>query len=152
MIYKVNPLIYELDYSKYSNNINEKYIEIIKKDEKNRMIISCVDNIDDNQIISFIIYRKIVLKNEINFIILLISVHEDFRSNGYGKIILDEFINYIYNIRSKKNINIIIHPLDSSEEFFISNGFAKIKRSRFLKNYEGYSSNKDILLYKLKIK
>ena len=152
MIYKVNPLIYELDYSKYSNNINEKYIEIIKKDEKNRMIISCVDNIDDNQIISFIIYRKIVLKNEINFIILLISVHEDFRSNGYGKIILDEFINYIYNIRSKKNINIIIHPLDSSEEFFISYGFEKIKRSRFLKNYEGYSSNKDILLYKLKIK
>lgn len=149
MIYNVNPLTVDLNYSKYSDNINEKYVEIIKKDEKNKMIISCID---DNQIISFIIYRKVILKNEINFIILLISVHEDFRSNGYGKIILDEFINYICNIRSKKSINIIIHPLDSSEEFFISNGFEKIKRSRFLKNYEGYSSNKDILLYKLIIK
>jgi len=150
MIYKVKPFSFELDYSKYSNNINEKYIEIIKKDEKNKMIISCIDN-DKNNITSFIIYRKIVLKTEIKFIILLISVHEEFRNNGYGKIILDEFIDYIKKIKTKKPINIIVHPLDSSEFFFINYGFVKIEKSRFLKEYEGWKIDSHKLIYKYNI-
>lgn len=152
MIYKVNPSTFNLDYSKYSNNINDKYLKIIKDDNKNKMMICCIDNNEYN-ITSFIIYRKIILKNEINFIILLISVHEEFRNNGYGKIILDEFIEYInLNTKTEKHINIIIHSLESSEIFFINYGFEKIKNSRFLKIYEGWKSNSDILLYKFNIK
>jgi len=150
MIYKVKPFLFELDYSKYSDNINEKYIEIIKKDKKNKMIISCIDN-DKNNITSFIIYRKIILKTEIKFIILLISVHEEFRNNGYGKIILDEFIDYIKKIKTKKPINIIVHPLDSSEFFFINYGFVKIEKSRFLKEYEGWKIDSHKLIYKYNI-
>lgn len=148
MIFKVNPYLYPLDYSKYSNNINEKYIEIIKKDDKNKMIISCIDN-DKNNITSFIIYRKIILKSEIKFIILLIGVHEEFRNNGYGKIILDEFVEYIKQLKTNKIITIIVHPLDSSEYFFINYGFVKIEKSRFLKDYEGWKLNSDKLIYKL---
>jgi len=136
----------ELDkyYEKYCDNINYKYFQIIKNDLKNKILLHSIDNKIDSlneNISSFIIYRKIILKNDINYIIFLIGVYEDIRNYGYGKLILDEFIENI-RIKNKsfKKINIILHSLDESKYFFINYGFRIIDKSKFLKNYEGWNS------------
>lgn len=137
-------------YSDYCDNINEKYIDNLINDKKNKILINGIDD-NLNNITSFIIFRKIILKKEVNYIILLMGVHKEYRRYGYGKILLDEFIEYIKNSKTNKPKNIILHSLESSEEFFLNYGFLKIKNSRFIKNYEGWKSNNDHLVYRLKI-
>ena len=84
----------------------------------------------------------------------MIGVNKNIRSNGYGKIILDEFIEYHNKkISEKRSLNICVHSVKSSENFFINYGFEKINKCIFLQNYEGWSNeqNNEKLLYKLNI-
>jgi ribosomal protein S18 acetylase RimI-like enzyme len=154
----------DLNYNEYTENINEKYIENIKNDKKNRIIIHCIDThyIDNNSlntnsinklsnITSFLIYRKVTLSTTINIYILLIGVHLELRKIGYGKILLDEFIESLKKMKTKKNINIILRSLDTSENFFINYGFKNLEKSKFLKEFEGWGNNKP-KLYILNIK
>jgi predicted GNAT family N-acyltransferase len=155
MIFIVNTNYININYNNYCENINEKYIEIIKNDKKNKMLIDSFDtNINDENITSFIIFRKIILNNEIKFIILLMGVNKEIRNYGYGKYILDEFINKIILSKSKKDINLYIHEVESSMNFFINYGFEKIEYCQFLKNYEGWNkeNNNNKLLFKYNVK
>jgi len=150
MIIKVKKEKINIDYKRYSENINERYIENLIKDKKNRMVIHSIDCEEKyyNNITSFIIYRKNKNMSEDNYYIFLMGVHEEIRDNGYGKLILDEFIEEINKYKLRRT-NIVIHSLDTSEHFFINYGFERIFRSRFLKNYEGWEDEKNQLIYKL---
>ena len=156
MLFFNNLLKNNIDFiNNFCDNVNEKYIESIQKDKYNRTIFHCIDNkwnIDN--ITSFITYRILYNKNEKLIIILMIGVNKNIRSNGYGKIILDEFIEYHNKkISEKRSLNICVHSVKLSENFFINYGFEKINKCIFLQNYEGWSNeqNNEKLLYKLNI-
>ena len=128
--------------NKFVNNINEDFITKIINDDKNIMINHSIDDsYDIDSISSFIIYRKIIGKNDIKYVILLFAVHPNIRNAGYGNLILDEFIKKISMSKSLKKINIILHSLESSLNFYLNYGFIKDNHSKFLNNYEGIVNN-----------
>lgn len=154
MIFRNKSLFLKLNLDKYCENINKKYLDIIINDSKNKIIFHCIDNkINIDNITSFIIYRKIHMKDKNKNIILVIGVYHELRKCGYGKYILDEFIKIIKKTKTNKKIYIIIHSLESSLLFFINLGFEKIEKCRFLQNYEGWTNelNHEKLIYIKKI-
>ena len=81
---------------------------------------------------------------------MLIAVHPNVRNTGYGKITLNEFINFIY--KKNKILEIFLHSLDTSLYFYYNFGFKKINKNNFIQNYEGIQENDEfhILKYVLK--
>ena len=156
MLFYNNLLKYNLNFiTNYCDNITDNYIETIQHDKYNNTIFHCIDNKkNEYNITSFLTYRRMIKDNEIKIIILIIGVDKNIRYFGYGKIILDEFIKLLKKKnKNKKDINIYIHSLESSKDFFINYGFEKIDKCNFLQNYEGWSNeeNEEKLLFKLKI-
>ena len=107
-----------------------------------------------NNIIGITIYTKTInyrTKQE-NIYLLLFCIDKNYRMFGYGKIFLDEFIEYIKK-SSKKNKNLILHPIDSSINFYESYGFKKIENKPYsykkLFKYEKY--HKNIIILKLNL-
>lgn len=156
MLFKYDKLFSKDDYDlkkkilkKFANNITDIFIDSISEDNKNYIICFNIDNqINEYNITSLIVYRKIYSKNGLVYIILLMASHPDIRNVGYAKIILDEFIKMIKEKNKlNKNISIVLHSLESSYNFYKKYGFIKINNSRFIKKYEGYdNSNKNIIL------
>ena len=146
--YKNNYVLIQNQFiRKFVDNISDEFIDIVTKDTKNNIICFNLDNcINEHNITSVIIYRKVYLINEIKYIILLMGSHPDIRECGYGKIFLDEFISLILKNKLNKKISIILHSLNSSYNFYKNYGFTKINKSSFLKNYEGWKSNDDKLI------
>lgn len=147
--FKNNSLLIKNQFTKkFIDNISDDFIDIVTKDIKNNIICFNVDNyINEHNITSIIIYRKIYMSNEIKYIILLMGTHPDIRECGYGKIFLDEFISLIKKKNKlNKKIIIILHSLNSSYTFYKNYGFKKINKSSFLKNYEGWNSNDDKII------
>ena len=69
----------------------------------------------------------------------MLGTHERFRKYGYGKVILDEFIEFIKKLnKSNKKIKILLKSLESSMGFYISNGFiqSELKSNRLFFKYE----------------
>ena len=141
----------------FVENINEKFVDIILNDNKNKIIIHNIDSkFNLWNITAFIIYHKVISKKIIKYYILLIGVNPDLRNLGYGKIILDEFVNWIkineINNITKK-IKIILNSIDSSIDFYKIYGFIKTeeknyKHKLFFK-YEPYYINNNYEILEL---
>jgi hypothetical protein len=124
----------------YLSNINHEYIDNIINLNKYQIIISNIGNkFDIKNISSILIYHKTSSSNLIKYYILLLGTHCRFRNFGYGKILLDEFIEKIIDSnKSNKKIKIILKSLETSMDFYKSYGFVKseLKSNKLLFKYE----------------
>lgn len=114
----------------YFSGINQKYIKNILYSEKTNIFISCIDNkFNPKNITSILMCHKTESSNVIKYYILLLGTHERFRKFGYGRVILDEFVDYIkkkYNkTNNKRKIKILLKSLESSVNFYLNYGFVK---------------------------
>jgi len=129
-IEKINKILYL-----YFSNINNEYVKnVITK--KNKIIFLCIDNIFSlENITTILIYHK--TKNN-KYYILLLGTHEKIRNYGYGKIMLDKFINLIKIKNKSSNIKIILKSTQLSINFYKSYGFieGKLKFNKLFYKYE----------------
>lgn len=137
----------------YFTKINPNYIYPISLDMKNKIIFSCIDNnFNLTNITSILIYRKTKSAGQIKYYVLVLGTHERFRKFGYGKIIIDEFVQWIK--QTDKSVfpkKILLKSLDTSLGFYQSYGFeiAELKNNKLFYKYEmanELKSNKEKIL------
>jgi hypothetical protein len=132
----------------YFSGINEKYIGNILYSDKTHILVSCIDNkFNIKNITSILIFHKTNSSKLIKYYILLLGTHERFRKYGYGKVILDEFIEFVKKFnKSEKKIKILLKSLESSMRFYLSNGFvqtqSELKSNKLFFKYETQSELK----------
>ena len=99
------------------------------------------------------ITRKILEnKDKRRIVILLIAIHPNVRKCGYGTIFMDELIDYL---NRNKKIELILHSLKESINFYLKYGFEEMNsnRHKFILNYEGLDKEKEeIKLFKFTTK
>lgn len=140
----------------YFSGITEKYIEKVISNKSNKIVVSCLtDKFDINNITGILIYHKTKLTNITKYYILILGTHERFRNYGYGKVLLDEFINFIQN-KNDKNIGIakvLLKSVESSINFYINYGFTQIKPDEICTNklFYKYEKTSEIKNYPDKI-
>lgn len=124
----------------YFSGINQNYTKNIINSDKTHFMISCIGNkFDIKNISSILVYHKTTSSNTIKYYILLFGTHERFRKYGYGKVILDEFIEFVkISNSSNKKIKILLKSLEKSLYFYLSNGFveSELKSNRLFYKYE----------------
>lgn len=58
----------------------------------------------------------------------LLMIHNDFKSKGFGKLILQAFEEYVKSLKSKCiRIDVVTNYENSALDFWIKNGFIKFK-------------------------
>ena len=84
------------------------------------------------------------------FVILLIAIHPEVRSCGYGTSFMDGIIDHL---KTEKYLEIVLHSLKKSINFYRKYGFEEIKNKvhRFIFDYEGIDTKENIKLFKLVI-
>lgn len=140
----------------YFTGINQNYINQIVENSNNKILLSCLsDKFDIKNISSILIYHKIKLKEKIKYYILLLGTNERFRQFGYGKVILDEFIEWIKlkNNTMNKEIKIILKSVETSINFYLGYGFvqsiSELKSNKLFYKYENtdeLKTNQDKIL------
>ena len=124
----------------YFSGINQNYTGNILNSDKTQILVSCIDNkFHIKNITSILIFHKTIAQDFVKYYILLLGTHERFRKYGYGKIILDEFIEFVKKSnKSNKKIKILLKSLAASMVFYLSNGFIKseLKSNRLFYKYE----------------
>lgn len=124
----------------YFSGINQNYIQQILTSDKTHIIVSCIgDKFDIKNITSILVYHKTTSSNIVKYYTLLLGTHERFRKYGYGKVILDEFIEFVKKSnKSNKKIKILLKSLKSSLNFYLGNGFveSELKSNRLFYKYE----------------
>lgn len=134
-----------------ADNINEKFIDRIFNISNNIeiLIYTNCNEFKLTNIIGFIIYDKTCKRQikEDKIYLLLLCINSIYREYGYGKIFMTEFIEFIIKL-NKNQKKIILHPLESTYNFYKSIGFTqtkdKIYKFKKLFNYELYNKNKII--------
>lgn len=126
----------------YFSGINQAYTNNIIYSDKTHILVSCIDDkFNIKNITSILIFHK-TKSNELNkYYILLLGTHERIRKYGYGKVILDEFIEFVKSSNGlKKKNKILLKSLESSMQFYFSNGFVKseseLKSNKLFYKYE----------------
>ncbi len=130
---------------KYAETINEGFIDQILNDNDIEIMLYCSNtNFSINNCSGFIIYTKTIDK----IYLLLLCVNKQNRKFGYGKVFLEEFIEYIKN-KHKKNKKLVLHPLDNTVSFYKTFGFNEINcepnKYKKLFKYEKYDKNANLL-------
>jgi ribosomal protein S18 acetylase RimI-like enzyme len=100
-------------------------------DKNNKILIFCLDDndISYNSIVGIIMYRQILNTNMKNrYYIPLLAIRKKARKLGYGKIILNEFME---KIKNNKITEIVLLSLKSSVNFYLKYGF-KLETSKYL--------------------
>ena len=128
----------------YANNICDDFINRICEDKLNKIIFYGMNSkFNFDELTTIIIYRKTISNfKKDRFIIMLIAVHPKVRNLGYGKLTINNFINYFY--KKNKILEIFLHSLNTSLNFYINLGFKKIKKNNFIINYEGIKNEKNL--------
>ncbi len=102
----------------------------------------------------FIIYTKTThsVTKEEKIYLLLLCVNKTYRKYGYGKVFMDEFIQFIKNSNSKSK-RVILHSLDTSLQFYKSFGFTevpdKVTNYKKLFKFEKYDKETVLLEYSI---
>jgi ribosomal protein S18 acetylase RimI-like enzyme len=151
---------YNLNYDKlYKNGLNT--IKLLVKEYADTINETFIDQILNHDDIYFILYSnnvQFLIKNCIGVIIytktndkiylLLICIDKKYRKYGYGKLFLNEFIEYI-KLKHTKNKKMILHSIDKSIEFYKTFGFLEVENSprkyRKLFKYEKYNKYANLL-------
>ena len=120
--------------SNYLENVSELYLNRLLSDPNNHIIIHNIDNMfNTKNITGILIFHKV--KNH-KYYILFLSTHHKFRGMGYGKIILDEFIELVR--RPNKDIQLILRTVEKSKSFYLLYGFEQIDLTREYKLFKKY--------------
>jgi GNAT superfamily N-acetyltransferase len=133
---KLKPKIIE-----FADTINDTFIDIILNHEDIYILLYCNDiKFKISNCCGFILYTKTNDK----IYLLLLCISKKYRKFGYGKIFLEEFIEFIKKTHSK-NKKIILHPIEKSIEFYKTFGFVQTNcepnKFRKLFKYEKYDKN-----------
>lgn len=102
----------------------------------------------------FIVYTKTThsVTKEEKIYLLLLCIDKSYRKYGYGKVFMEEFLEWISNSNSKSK-RVILHSLDSSLQFYMSLGFTeipdKITNYKKLFKFEKYDAKSVLLEYKI---
>jgi ribosomal protein S18 acetylase RimI-like enzyme len=142
--YKMNLADSKIKFAKkYANNINLKFLTRICNDRLNKFVFYGMSSqINLNELASIIIYRKVYSDSKKQrFIIMIIAVHPELRDKGYGSLTMDDFFNYLR--KKNKKIEIILHSIKSSINFYLNIGFNIITNNKFIEKYEGEDINED---------
>jgi GNAT superfamily N-acetyltransferase len=155
---KINKINYNSYYNSGLSQIKSKVLEFAES--LNEQFIDQLFNFND---IKFIFYSPnthfsmkycngiIIYTETFNNIskqqyiyLLLICIDKHYRKFGYGKLFIEDFIDYIKNINNN-NKKIILHPLNKLIDFYKKIGFTEIITSpykyRKLFKYEKYDKN-----------
>ena len=102
----------------------------------------------------FIVYTKTVhsVTKEEKVYLLLLCIDKSYRKYGYGKVFMEEFIEFVKNSNNKTK-RIILHSLDSSLQFYLALGFTKVpdKITNYKKIFKYEKYNKESVLIEFKI-
>jgi hypothetical protein len=137
----------------YLENINFDYIDIILSDKKNKIICHNIDNYyNKKNITSILIYQMSIFNGEIIYYIFLLGTHVYFRNLGYGKIILDEFIQKVKLEYLDYQKIIVLKSLIPNIEFYEFFGFIKLcdyDKYNLFDKYEEFTNETVLLELKL---
>lgn len=147
-------------FPSYFSNISLEYVDRVLINKSNKILFSCLDSDEFNlkNVSSILIYHKIKINisqtfKQTKYYILLLGTHEDFRKFGYGKVMLDEFVEFI-KLKKSPNIIILLKSLESSLNFYIDYGFVKteLEPNRLFYKYENTNELKNSLENILELK
>lgn len=129
----------------FAETINENFIDQIFDDDDIEIIFYCNDyKFSINTCTGFVIFTKTIDK----IYLLLLCVNKKYRKFGYGKVFLEEFVEYTKN-KYIKNKKIVLHPLDNTISFYKTFGFNESNcmpcKYRKLFKYEKYDKNATLL-------
>ena len=130
--------------NKYTKgSFKEGYVKNICQDKRNKILSYCLDSVlNYENVPTIIISRKVFkTKDKVRYVLLLIVTQTDYRSLGYGNAAISDYFNYILD--TKRKVEIILHSLVESENFYLKLGFEKISKSLFLERLEGFNNDKD---------
>jgi len=102
----------------------------------------------------FAVYTKTThsVTKEEKIYLLLLCIGKPYRKYGYGKVFMEEFLEWVSN-SSGKSKRVILHSLDSSLHFYLSLGFTeipdKITNYKKLFKFEKYDKESVLLEYKI---
>ena len=128
---------------KFAENINKLYIEKLlnKKGKNNRILVISKNDIADN-IIGVIIDRKIMNnKDKLRYAVFLFAIISSLRGKGYGASSLESYHNYV--TKKNKQVEIVLHSLNSSLNFYKKYEYNEISINYFLMNFENYNKEKE---------
>jgi len=128
--------------------------KLVKKGELEIVIYSSNTEFKLRNSQGFIIYTKTThsVTKEEKIYVLLLCIDKPYRKFGYGKVFMEEFIDYIKKSNTKSK-RIILHSLDSSLSFYQAFGFTEIqdKTTNYKKLFKYEKYEKDTVLLQLEI-
>ena len=108
----------------YFSGISEQYIQNILSNNNDRIVLSCMNKtFSIKNVTSILIYHKTKSTEFTKFYVLVLGTHERFRKFGYGKVVLDEFVEWIGINNKFGEKKILLKSLDSSLKFYLDYGF-----------------------------
>lgn len=132
----------------YADIIDSKYVNRLMLNKRNKMLVCSIGKLSNNNISGVIVYRKILSRSDkLRFVLFLIATHPEMRGMGYGTILMNNFCDYVK--RENKRIEILLHSLKSSYNFYIKYGFKKIEKNNFLEKFEHIEEGEDFTIMKL---
>lgn len=147
--------VLNLLYNFKLNKISLNYIANLLNDTNNKIMFYCFDeNFDINNCPTLIIYNYIFDEDihAHNYYILLMCTKFKFRGLGYASLLMNDFIQYIKNINSTCQKNIIVSSVEEAVTFYESHGFKwtreNITNYPMLLEYEKYEDGKEYFILK----
>jgi ribosomal protein S18 acetylase RimI-like enzyme len=137
------------------------YIQNLLKYESNKTAFYCLeDDFVIRKCPSCMIYSRQNKKNSttILYYIMVISTEKEFRNQGYGKALLNGFVERIKNETKNetKNVKIVLSALDEVVSYYQNYGFEAVDCSfdnyPYLKSFEIYDDEKLYTIMELNIK
>ena len=132
----------------YFANINLNYVKSLLQYEKIKILCYCLnDTFSIKNTVSMIFYHKTTNNNINKYYILLFGIHDRYRNCGYGKCVLDEFVNYIKSKKTKYQNKILLKTVSKSYNFYLEYGFVKaeLSKNKLFYKYENMDgTNNDI--------
>jgi predicted GNAT family N-acyltransferase len=126
-------------FKKFCDNINIEYIKEKCKDNNNKILLYSINGKECNDIIGILMYRIILNnKQKLRIYLTLMSVKEQMREYGYGKLLLNELIEK-FNMKNK-NIEIVLLSIPESYHFYENNGFIQ-KNIKYIEKNEDTQNN-----------
>ena len=135
--------------NKYTKDSFEKgYIENICNIKKNKILAFCIDSeVNYRNVPTIIISRKVFRnKDKVKYAVLLIVTLPKYRCYGYGSSAMYDYFDFIKD--NSRRVEVILHSLPKSKQFYLDIGFVKIEKSLFLQRIEDFEEDKDKILLK----
>ena len=123
----------------YFTNLNQIYVDNLIKCEKTKILFLCSETkFNIKNIKSILLYVKTKTNDCVKYYILAFGTHYQYRKFGYGKILLDEFIEMVKKSKTKFNKKILLKSVESSLNFYLTFGFVptQLKSNKLFFKFE----------------